>query len=643
MKKLMFLIIVAVAASSAEAQTSANGCLDSRLSRWVLDVNAIGGGFSQSGLRVVNTRQNYLNGFDMNTGRLSLNHGKAIGGDAQIGYFFDANRHWGAGVGFLYIREWNEAHLDQFHVAYQSIDDQGFIFRQITTADNGITEKVKIDNYNIPVVIKYKYRFSEKWGVAADAGAVFNLSMKNHYSTDAIFDYEAIYQFTHRGDGSLTSVYDNGTPPSTADFLLTRAHFTKNNPDGNVQNYFDASYNQGYNVGLGVRPNNHTGTVIYKRSIGILFQPSANYFFSDRLALSIGGYFLFQPFNNSTSSNYMLTNRVGEYSSVLHTVSHVDNYSYGGNLGLRFFLGSKQTPLAITSIEPTLPTRCGTCDGAMTIHGLPPGKNVTVNYSLDGTPRPSWTGVAGGDGTVTLTGLCKGNYTNLTASIGKRSVNGNSIMLTEPELNVTQTSTNITAYGACDATITLGGLYENHPVTVNYTLNGTPQPAYTTTAEDKTLTMKGLCAGAYTNITTTVNGCKAKTPDVVFFAPPPPPPVRPVVVKIDISTPILFNFNKATFIESAYPVLKEAIAILEADKNAALRIDGHTDAIGSRAYNNKLSQQRAIAVKKYLISSGIKSDRIKIVGHGKDKPGVPNTTARQRAINRRAVMKLVQK
>jgi len=75
-------------------------------------------------------------------------------------------------------------------------------------------------------------------------------------------------------------------------------------------------------------------------------------------------------------------------------------------------------------------------------------------------------------------------------------------------------------------------------------------------------------------------------------------------------------------------------------------IEGHTDSIGSDAYNQRLSERRAAAVKQYLVSKGVGADRLTTVGRGEKDPVAPNTTPdgkdnpEGRAMNRRAELKV---
>jgi len=74
-----------------------------------------------------------------------------------------------------------------------------------------------------------------------------------------------------------------------------------------------------------------------------------------------------------------------------------------------------------------------------------------------------------------------------------------------------------------------------------------------------------------------------------------------------------------------------------------IEISGHTDNIGSAAYNKTLSQNRAKSVVDWLVSKGIKSDRLTFVGSGFDKPIATNDTEEGRQMNRRTEFKIISK
>jgi len=88
----------------------------------------------------------------------------------------------------------------------------------------------------------------------------------------------------------------------------------------------------------------------------------------------------------------------------------------------------------------------------------------------------------------------------------------------------------------------------------------------------------------------------------------------------------------------SYKSLNNVVAILKADESLFLDIDGHTDASGADDKNQVLSENRAKAVKDYLISKGIAESRLTFTGYGDAKPVADNATAAGRAKNRRTEM-----
>jgi outer membrane protein OmpA-like peptidoglycan-associated protein len=123
------------------------------------------------------------------------------------------------------------------------------------------------------------------------------------------------------------------------------------------------------------------------------------------------------------------------------------------------------------------------------------------------------------------------------------------------------------------------------------------------------------------------------------YQPPPPPPVAVEVKaeeKIVITQKIHFEFDRATIRPISYPILNDVADLLRRNPQIHhLRIEGHTDWIGSDAYNQKLSQRRANSVRQYLINKGIAPDRLVAVGYGETRPIADNNTVLGRAKNRR--------
>ena len=90
------------------------------------------------------------------------------------------------------------------------------------------------------------------------------------------------------------------------------------------------------------------------------------------------------------------------------------------------------------------------------------------------------------------------------------------------------------------------------------------------------------------------------------------------------------------------PILDRVAQALVANPTVKVEVGGHTDNSGARSTNVRLSQARANTVRTYLISKGVDGTRITAVGYGPDQPKVPNTSAANRAQNRRVELKQVQ-
>ena len=125
-------------------------------------------------------------------------------------------------------------------------------------------------------------------------------------------------------------------------------------------------------------------------------------------------------------------------------------------------------------------------------------------------------------------------------------------------------------------------------------------------------------------------------------APAPPPPARaPQVQKITIASKALFDFDKAVLKPEGKRALDtEVIAKLrQIQKVELVLVTGHTDRLGSQAYNQKLSERRAATVRDYLASQGVDKAKIETLGMGKTQP-VPGVKCEQK--NRKELIACLQ-
>jgi len=116
---------------------------------------------------------------------------------------------------------------------------------------------------------------------------------------------------------------------------------------------------------------------------------------------------------------------------------------------------------------------------------------------------------------------------------------------------------------------------------------------------------------------------------VVYVAPEPAAPQKLVLVGVN------FDFDKATLRQEDVSELDKNVEALKAWGDVNIEVAGHTDSKGSDAYNMKLSQQRAEAVRNFLISRGVAADRLTAKGYGEAQPVADNATEEGRFQNRR--------
>ncbi|MDB5764044.1 MAG: OmpA family protein [Herminiimonas sp.] len=162
----------------------------------------------------------------------------------------------------------------------------------------------------------------------------------------------------------------------------------------------------------------------------------------------------------------------------------------------------------------------------------------------------------------------------------------------------------------------------------------------------------GLCwrTGYWTPADATVVGCDgvlaqaapaampAPAPEP---APAPAPAAAPTSEKVTFAADAFFDFDKAVLKPDGKAKLDDLTSKLQGMNLEVIIAVGHTDAIGSDAYNQKLSVRRAEAVKAYLVSKGIEANRVYTEGKGKKQPVADNKTAAGRAKNRRVEIEVV--
>ncbi len=120
-------------------------------------------------------------------------------------------------------------------------------------------------------------------------------------------------------------------------------------------------------------------------------------------------------------------------------------------------------------------------------------------------------------------------------------------------------------------------------------------------------------------------------------APPPAPPKAPLVLD-----PVYFDPNKSNISPIAAKALDRNGVLLKENPGVRVEIGGHTDASGSEKANQKISEKRALSVKKYLMDKfGISENRLVTKGYGSTRPIADNKTEDGRSKNRRVEFKIL--
>jgi outer membrane protein OmpA-like peptidoglycan-associated protein len=179
---------------------------------------------------------------------------------------------------------------------------------------------------------------------------------------------------------------------------------------------------------------------------------------------------------------------------------------------------------------------------------------------------------------------------------------------------------------------------------VRYTTDGsTPtakSPVYKGPIEvEKTTTIKTIAQVPGLPASAVAAGAFAiAPPPVAEPAQPsqPEPQVRVTPQRLEIGEKVQFETGKAAIVAGTTAILDDVAETMKQHPEVEhVVVEGHTDAQGSEAYNEKLSQGRADAVRGYLVGKGVEPERLEAKGYGSSRPVADNDTAEGRETNRR--------
>jgi OOP family OmpA-OmpF porin len=341
--------------------------------------------------------------------------------------------------------------------------------------------------------------------------------------------------------------------------------------------------------------------------------------------------------NAGLGFKYFLTDSIalrGDARQIFLFEEHTSlKYNWEYTAGLTFLFGGTSAP---APVPPATTSSLSLMPGSIV-----KGEQATLNWSSQNATSCSMTPGSGSidtQGSMTITPSSSTTYYLTCNGPGGTSNNSSSITVSEPlptplaptsslsvnPLSITQGEAATLAWTSenavkCDIQPGIG------PVQPQGTVKITP-------VADSAYTLN--CSGPGGSTTSVVN--------LSVVVPPPPAPVKPAPVVFtpekeeSVNLLIEFDFNKSVVKPAFYANVNAAGEFMQKYPAARITIEGHTDSVGKKAYNQKLSLRRAEAVKKYIVAKfGIDAKRIKAVGYGETKPIDTNKTAEGRYHNRR--------
>ena len=120
-----------------------------------------------------------------------------------------------------------------------------------------------------------------------------------------------------------------------------------------------------------------------------------------------------------------------------------------------------------------------------------------------------------------------------------------------------------------------------------------------------------------------------------------PAPAPAVATKVTYAADAFFDFDKSVLKPEGKAKLDDLVSKVKGINLEVIIAVGHTDSVGTEAYNQALSERRANAVKDYLVSKGVEKNRVYTEGKGEKQPIASNSTAEGRAKNRRTEIEVV--
>ncbi|MBS1587355.1 MAG: gliding motility-associated C-terminal domain-containing protein [Bacteroidetes bacterium] len=226
---------------------------------------------------------------------------------------------------------------------------------------------------------------------------------------------------------------------------------------------------------------------------------------------------------SDASGNVLVASLIsGTYDNVYVSLNNCPSNIFAGP-----FVLIDPAPPVITSSTHTDPTTCLGVDGSIVLQGLQASTSYILNYNKNAVPQGPVNVTSDAAGNLNMTNLSAGTYDNISVTLSNclSNILGPVTLVDPTAPSITNSlAANPTTCGGTQGSITLYGLLPNTAYSLNYDLNATPQgPVNVVSDATGNVTISGLAAGIYNNISLTRFGCLSNVVGPFTLADPVPP------------------------------------------------------------------------------------------------------------------------
>ena len=259
-----------------------------------------------------------------------------VGLQANLEYFIRKQAHWGIGISLQYQFTKGEVSKSDFDVTYKAVDYWGNYYkRHVTTSENAhLKETFTMNQFSVPLLLKYKNNFSKKIGFELEAGInlIVSATGDSKLGDNVLFDYESTY---HYGN-STAKDYFSVNNQNNNDWVISKTQATRSG-NGSAADYFSGLQKENFDVGINEKPSTTNLKFNYKPTMGLIFHPSLTYKDNDNIVLNFGLMIMTQEYDNKNDvSKYSLTNKVGEYNTLMNSMDKIKTNFTAITIGIKY-------------------------------------------------------------------------------------------------------------------------------------------------------------------------------------------------------------------------------------------------------------------------------------------------------------------